>query len=245
LFGVNLSGAEFGRNRGVYGTDYIYPNAAELDYYQSHGVELIRLPFTWERMQPVLGGPLDQAELARMVGFLDAAAARGIEVIIDLHNFGRYDGQAIGTSAVPITAFQQFWTLLAGELAGHPAIAGFGIMNEPHDMGGAEVWPAAAQAAVDGIRSTGSQDTIVVSGDGWSGAGSWQQINGNLHVNDPIDNIVYDAHVYFDHANQGVYAGSYDAEGAYPTIGVDRVQPVPRLAGGEQRARLHRRICGA
>jgi hypothetical protein len=32
VFGVNLSGAEFGGNRGVYGTDYIYPNAAELDY---------------------------------------------------------------------------------------------------------------------------------------------------------------------------------------------------------------------
>ena len=225
MFGVNLSGAEFGRNRGVYGTDYIYPNAAELDYYQSHGIELIRLPFRWERMQPTLGGPLDPAELNRMIKFLDAAAARGMSVVIDLHNFGRYDNQVIGSSGVPIAAFQQFWTQLADALEDHPAIWGFGIMNEPHDMGSAQVWPMAAQAAADGIRSTGAEQAIIVAGDGWGGAHSWRQANNNLRVNDPLDNIYYEAHVYFDRGNQGVYAGSYDAEHAYPTVGVDRLQP--------------------
>jgi Cellulase (glycosyl hydrolase family 5)/FG-GAP-like repeat len=176
-------------------------------------------------MQPTLGGPLDPAELNRMLNFLDAAAARGTSVVIDLHNFGRYDGQVIGSTAVPIAAFQQFWTLMAGALADHPAIWGFGIMNEPHDIGSAQVWPMAAQAAADGIRSTGAEQAIIVAGDGWGGAHSWRQVNNNLRVNDPLDNIYYEAHVYFDRGNQGVYAGSYDAEQAYPTIGVDRLQP--------------------
>ena len=33
LLGVNLAGAEFGTNvPGVFGTDYIYPTHAEIDY---------------------------------------------------------------------------------------------------------------------------------------------------------------------------------------------------------------------
>src|SRR5437762_2623505 len=91
MIGVNLAGAEFGSGRGIYGTDYIYPSASELDYYQGKGVTLIRLPFSWERMQPTLGGALDQTELGYMKDFLDAAAQRGMMVEIDLHNFGRYD----------------------------------------------------------------------------------------------------------------------------------------------------------
>jgi endoglucanase len=225
MIGVNLAGAEFGRNRGIYGTDYIYPNAAELDYYHSRGVDLIRLPFTWERMQPTLGQGLDPAELNRMIAFLDAAAQRGMSVAIDLHNFGRYDGHPIGSASVSIAAFQDFWTRLADAIGGHPAIWGFGLMNEPHDMGSAQVWPAAAQAAIDGIRSVGATEAIVVAGDGWGGAHSWMALNGNLILDDPANNLIYEAHVYFDSGNQGTYDHSYDLEGAYPMIGVDRVQP--------------------
>ena len=52
LLGVNLAGAEFGSNvPGVFGTDYTYPTHAEIDYYASKGLGVIRLPFLWERMQ--------------------------------------------------------------------------------------------------------------------------------------------------------------------------------------------------
>ena len=35
-FGVNLAGAEFGSNMpGTFNSDYTYPTASELDYYQS------------------------------------------------------------------------------------------------------------------------------------------------------------------------------------------------------------------
>ncbi|RAI43565.1 cellulase family glycosylhydrolase, partial [Rhodoplanes roseus] len=224
MFGVNLAGAEFGPCRGEFGTDYIYPTTADLDYYLGKGVTLIRLPFTWERMQPTLGGDLDQVELGRMIDFLDAAAARGMEVVLDLHNYGRYDGAVIGSTNVPTSAFADFWGKLAGALGDHPAVAGLGLMNEPHDMGGAQVWPAAAQAAADAIRAAGSHATLVVSGDGWSGAASWQNLNASLRVSDPLDKVLYEAHVYFDRSGSGVY-GTYDAEGAYPSIGVDRVQP--------------------
>ena len=51
--GVNLSGAEFGQNilPGTYGTQYTYPTTAEVDYYKGKGMNMIRLPFRWERLQ--------------------------------------------------------------------------------------------------------------------------------------------------------------------------------------------------
>ena len=52
--GVNLSGAEFGQTSlpGTFGSDYTYPTSAEVDYYKSTGMNFIRLPFRWERLQP-------------------------------------------------------------------------------------------------------------------------------------------------------------------------------------------------
>ena len=170
MIGVNLAGAEFGSTPGRYGYDYIYPNATELDYFKSEGISLIRLPFKWERVQPVLGSELDPAEVGRIHNFLDAAATRGMQVVLDVHNYGRYGGNVIGSDAVPISAFADLWSKLGAEFGGDPGIRAFGLMNEPHDMGGATVWPAAAQAAVDAVRASGASENILVAGDAWSSA---------------------------------------------------------------------------
>ena len=78
---------------------------------------------------------------------------------------------------------------------------------------------------MDGVRAADRIHTVLVSGDGWSGAWSWAQNNDTFSVNDPANNIMYEAHQYFDADSSGAYAHSYDAEGAYPAVGVDRVKP--------------------
>ena len=66
-FGVNLAGAEFGTNfPGTYNVDYTYPTTVQLDYYQANGLNLIRLPIKWERIQAGLNGNLNEAELGRI-----------------------------------------------------------------------------------------------------------------------------------------------------------------------------------
>src|SRR5262245_39658987 len=72
--GVNLSGAEFGSvptpgNLGTYGTSYTYPTNNEVTYYMGKGMNIFRLPFRWERMQPTQMAPLSSTELARMDSF--------------------------------------------------------------------------------------------------------------------------------------------------------------------------------
>lgn len=227
--GVNLAGAEFGEGvlPGTYGVHYTYPTPAELDYYRGKGLTLVRLPFRWERVQRGLYAPLDGEELARLDGVVAAARERGMRLILDPHNYARYrtvaGDQLIGSSAVPNAAFADFWRRLAAHYRDEPAIWAYGLMNEPHDTGG--LWPAAAQAGVDGIRAADPTRTILVPGDGWSGAWSWRQHNENLAVHDPANNIVYEAHQYFDADKSGGYRLGYDGEGAYPTVGVDRAKP--------------------
>ena len=90
--GVNLSGAEFGQEDlpGTFGHDYTWPTSAEITYYKSKGMNFIRLPFRWERLQHTNSAVLDPTELGRMNAFVTNATAQGMYVLLDPHNFMRY-----------------------------------------------------------------------------------------------------------------------------------------------------------
>src|SRR6185295_17559831 len=90
--GVNLSCAEFGQNNlpGTYNTHYTYPNQSEVNYFGSNGMNVVRLPFRWERLQQATNASLNATELARLHSFVAATTAKGIYVILEPHNFARY-----------------------------------------------------------------------------------------------------------------------------------------------------------
>jgi len=64
--GINLPSASFNDKHlpGMYGTDYIYPTANDLDYYASKGFSVVRLTYRWERLQRSLFGNLDRRRCA-------------------------------------------------------------------------------------------------------------------------------------------------------------------------------------
>ncbi len=231
-FGVNLAGGEFGSSSGAYGTAYIYPNIAELDYYKSKGIKLIRLPFKWERLQPALNAPLNVTELERVMTLIDAANERGISIALDCHNYGRRSINGanfiIGSPELPVQTLKDFWTRMATAFKSKK-IWGYDIMNEPHDMLSTPSWFDIAQETINGIRSVDLTTNVIVSGDGWSSPGvfgtpgSISDVLKNL--TDPSNKLIFQAHVYFDNNNSGTYQGSYDVEGGYPARGVDRVKP--------------------
>jgi len=203
----------------------INPDAATLNYFQSRGVTLIRLPVRWERLQPVPMGPLDETEITRVATVLDQAKARGMVLLIDLHNYGRFNGKILGTSQLPIETMADFWVRFAKRFTGHAGLAGYGLMNGPNNLPNATIWPSAAQLAVTNIRQVDKKTRIYVAGDQWSSAAGWEQVNANLAISDPNDNFRYEAHQYFDPNGSGKYAQSYAAANGTPTIGVTRLQP--------------------
>jgi hypothetical protein len=63
-----------------------------------------------------------------------------------------------------------------------------------------------------------------VEGDEWANAQYWQAYNANLHITDPANNIIYEAHSYFDNGS-GQYTQTYAQQGATANTGVQDVTP--------------------
>ena len=233
-FGINLAGAEFFHKKidgvGSFGKDYFYPTINDLDYWKSKGLKLIRLPFKWERLQRELLGPLNVEEIEYICFLLEEADKRDMKILLDMHNYGRRSdngvNRIIGDSCLPASAFAEAWKMIAEKVGGYHSLYGYGLINEPHDMLDSVPWRQIAQAAINEIRKIDKKTAIVVGGNHWSSAMRWKEVSDDLkNLNDPSDNLIFEAHCYFDNDASGIYRKSYDEEGAYPNIGIDRVKP--------------------
>ncbi|MBB3102147.1 endoglucanase [Azomonas macrocytogenes] len=227
LVGINLSAAGFSGTTvpGVYNTDYTYPAESYYKKYADMGLKLVRLFFLWERIQPTLNTELQSAELARLMQSLDYAQKYGVKVILDVHNYYRYYDKQIASSNVPISAFANLWQRIAQKVVNHPAVYGYGLMNEPHDTNG--YWPQAALAAAKAVRTVDTNRWIFVAGDRWSSAYHWPDFNSQLiadpWMRDPNNKLVYEAHMYIDKDFSGNY---FDRSETFdPMLGVNRVKP--------------------
>jgi endoglucanase len=239
-FGVNLSGGEFGGiYPGTYNAHYAYPTEADLDYFKSKNLKLIRFPFRWERIQHTLDGPLNDFDLNLMKDFIQAAEDRNMPVIPDMHNFGRrsVNGQQI-VIATQVTKEQlgNCWKQLATEFKSYNNIWAYDIMNEPYSMSWRMDWYDIAQTVIDSIRAVDMETMIMVSGDRFSSPYHWETFNDSLYkLVDPANNLIFQAHLYFDDDFSGEYqktnpdgsksSSTYEEEGANPQTGVDRMRP--------------------
>jgi aryl-phospho-beta-D-glucosidase BglC (GH1 family) len=235
LRGLNVAGAEFATpvdepvhgfsnaNRGAYGRDYVYPSQATLTYLAGRGITFVRLPVRWERLQPALGRRLDGDETRRLLDCIERARAAGLEVVLDVHNYGAYYlhdrrrgagvRRAIGSRQVPIARFANLWSRLGRLLGAHPTVIGFGLMNEPVGMRGARTWESASRAAVRAIRAADSNKRIFVQSYFWGGAAQFPL----RHRRGPWiadANTWYEGHQYFDLDRSARYALTYDQEAA-------------------------------
>ncbi len=241
--GVNIAGAEFGEGTipGEFGVHYTFNDEETFAYFPERGLPLLRVPIRWERIQRQPFGELDAEYLQRLQQNVAWARAHGGRVIIDVHNYGRYKLAADGYAEyvldnaynnvvkVPRAALIDLWLRLSEVFADNPVVYGYGLMNEPHDMGSAD-WKAISQAVLTALRDAGDDKTIFVGGDSWSSAERWQQTHGSQSwINDPADNFYYEAHLYFDQDASGRYFQGYDQElSANPNllqIGPQRLQP--------------------
>lgn len=242
---------------GLYGHDWFYDvdgvardDAGGLGFLVDRGVSLIRVDFRWERLQPVLGQALESAEVARITAMLDAAAAHGLRVVLDCHNYGHYKtagsprvesaqgGWAIGSDHVPIDAYEDLWRRIVATWGEHPAVWGWELMNEPVNMGsdGVRRWQRASQATVDAVRAAeadGRHRAVLVAGYNWSTVRGWDEINGVPWIDDPLndpDRLLYTAHHYWDSDHDSSYGVesprslSGDTDEAYAAVVVDELR---------------------
>ncbi len=254
MFGVNMSGGEFGTGTGKIlpgnlFTDYWYPRIAELDWAKSQGLELIRVPFRWERIQHETNGVLDVSlwapDIAQLDAVLNEAEARGLRVILDMHNFagryftinGTYANHKIGSAQLPVSEYARAWRLLADHYKNRKCIWGYDIMNEPVGVT-LENWVTYCQAAVNAIREVDTSHAIILEGVDFTPADRWLTKGAALiAVTDPSNNLIFSAHCYPDYDQDGEFdnGGTVTAElvrsDRFPdlasalNVGVNRVKP--------------------
>ncbi len=220
--GTNLSGGEFAPTKipGVYGTDYLYPSASDVDFFVARGMNHFRIGFLHERIQKALKGPLDEAEWTRLLTLVTYARSKGATVAIVPHNGARFAGKLLTEAE-----FGDFWGRVAGRLKDTSGIA-LNLTNEPHDVA-TEQWVALANAALREIRRVGFKGVVQVPGNGWTGASHWAETwygtpnaKAMLDVVDPGANMVFEVHQYLDSDASGAGKECISA-----TIGVERLAP--------------------
>ena len=224
--GVNLAGAEFNsaKKPGVPFKDYVYPADGDFAYMAAQGMNIVRLPFLWERLQPTANGELDAAQLDYLRTAVSRARNHGLRVILDVHNYAKYYGVRIGSDGVPPAVLGDLWRRLAIAFGNDDAVI-FGLMNEPNGISSGD-WAAAAQVSIDAIREAGAYNLIMVPGTAFTGAHSWNSTwygvpnaQSLVVIEDPVNNLVFEVHQYLDKD----YSGT-SAECVSDTIGSEKLQ---------------------
>ena len=99
----------------------------------------------------------------------------------------------------------------------------FDLQNEPNGIAATTV-ASVMQAGINGIRSTGATQLILVEGTSWSGAWTWTTSSGNAaafaagKISDPQNNFAIEMHQYLDSDASGT-SGTCVSN----TIGKERV----------------------
>ena len=239
FYGVNLCGAEYSPTTlpGSNGINYAFPTGAQTSYYVGKGMNIIRLPFLWERLQPTMNGAFDSGYQTLLVNSVAALRATGVTVLIDVHNYNmrnvgdQYLTAGIGTSRVSVSAFTDLWTKLATLFKGDQGVA-FGLMNEPtgaYDNYGQPMttaqWVINANAAIAAIRATGAQNWITCPGNFYTGGWSWATAKdptssssstnavAMLNVTDSLNKTVIEVHQYFDNQYAGTTQSCLSSDG--------------------------------
>ena len=211
--GINLAGAEFAGNKlpGINNKDYVFPNEKDIKIFADFGFQLIRLPFKWERLQPVLEKDFDKQYLANIKKVVIEANKYEVKVVLDVHNYGTYKGDKIGTDIVTQQAFNHLWFHLAKQFKNNDNVL-FGIMNEPNKHSALEWFPI-AQGALASIRKAGAKQKVLIPSTYWSNAHRFNKKDGLYsnadllqNIQDPENNFVFEVHTYFDKDNSGRHA---------------------------------------
>jgi endoglucanase len=165
----------------------------ELDALAAAGLKFVRLPvepedyWDWERSEFRDGG-----EAALLTAVEEVLAAK-LAVIFDCH-----PRDAAWSTPSPEGRFERleaFWADMSVVAAKtDPERVFLEIMNEPHDIKDAQVWPRGQARIAEIIRSACPKHTLIATGD------EWGSIDGLDRLTPLTDrNVVYSFHFYDPH----------------------------------------------
>nr|XP_036576842.1 cellulase [Colletotrichum truncatum]KAF6783663.1 cellulase [Colletotrichum truncatum] len=172
--GVNESGGEFGQGNlpGQLGKDYTWPDKSTIDTLRTAGLNTFRIGTMMERIIPdKLTGAINETYFSGLEDLVKDVTSKGSYAVIDPHNYGRYYGNIITSSA----DFGAWWKTVAARFKDNDKVI-FDTNNEYHDMDNSLVRDL-NQAAIDNIRAAGAtKQHIWIEGNSYSGAWHWHRL---------------------------------------------------------------------
>lgn len=217
----------------VIGTDYLAPTQAMIQPYvdAAKGLPfLVRLGFSHERIQKGNGATLDATYVGQLLDAMNLIQVNGGLVILQCHGYGRYwtkvaGDQALGagytyaehngqwvahipyldtTNPPKVTAYDNMWNKVATAFKDHPALLGWGLMNEPFaDAAGfftKESYKTFIQSVIYTIQSVDSVRPMFVNGFAYATAKNWVAQSDDLKTLNTSSEggIIFEAHQYPD-----------------------------------------------
>jgi endoglucanase len=196
LRAINLPSLSFTSSNwtAVEGEHYFRIDEKYLAYYSGLGFDSIRLAVNYER--------LDQSNyLSEIDNAIYLSDRYGLKVIVDLHNYGKIENRAV-VDQTDIDKLTNAWLFINSKYMKDERVVAYGLMNEPVYMG--SKWRSISAHIVSNlIEIKGFNKYILISGVRWGGVYNWEKDNPFDYLN--YENIVYEAHLYFDADHSGKY----------------------------------------
>ncbi|MEN9841271.1 MAG: hypothetical protein RL376_1071, partial [Verrucomicrobiota bacterium] len=138
-FGVTV------KNQLIAGFQQAWINEQDLDNLAAHGVNLVRVPFSYLTLMEEDGTMKPDAEaFDRLDWIVTEAWERGIYCILDFHHAQGGQSNPLPGSLWATPLYQDravaIWQRVAARYAGNPAVAGYDLLNEPMGAGGTTQW---------------------------------------------------------------------------------------------------------
>jgi len=193
-----------------------------LHFKNDDGFNTFRLPVSWQYLtdnDDYATATLDPTNFGKYDELVQACLNTGAYCVIDLHNYGRFNGDLIGQAGPSAELFAQLWGAIAKKYAGEPYVI-FGLMNgvsansdddDYNDFGfGAPgavniaTWAKTLQSAVNSIRNAGALlQVILLRGTDWTGTTGFvpataEAIANITDVGGSKDLLVFDIHKFLD-----------------------------------------------
>jgi endoglucanase len=190
-------------------------------FLASRGIDIIRLPFPWGKLQPTLGGPFDptfEASLIREVRRIDAA---GMQTVLDLHNSYRHptsDGPLSIVDGISQADLDDVWLKLSRLFGDDPSIYAYDLMNEPYELPSRAI-EEASQGLVTALRDAGDDTLLWIEGNEYSAVEDWTSNHPEPWIDDPADNHMYSAHSYIGGQDDNpIYPGDIEGDPRLKTL---------------------------
>lgn len=135
----------------------------DLDNLSAHGVNLLRVPFSYLTLMEEDGTwKTDTEAFDRLDWVVSQAWARGMYCILDFHNAqGGQDGSGFWGNPLHQDRAVQIWQKVASRYVGNPAVAGYDLLNEPMGASGSTQWNF-VDRCYDAVRAMDPDHLILI-----------------------------------------------------------------------------------